>query len=177
MRIMARAASLLIIAGAIIFFVPTALANVANRYAGKVLLFKRRPPSTWRTASIFHQFVRNHRVNRIRAGDDGNWRFEYMAFFRRPINDREVQVLFYDANSRNERYINSYSLYLQDRQQRIVGGTARLERPDFRPNRYYRIVVTSRRRTVARLNRFVLIGDEEERSGRVDFSDEDTRGR
>lgn len=174
MRTMARAVATLV-AAAVVAGVPAALAEVANRYAGQVIIFDARPPSRWRTDSVFHRFVRAHRTNRIAAGDDGNWRIEYMAFFRRPVGDREVQVLFYDVHDA-ERYISSYSLYLADPSQRIVGGNARLERPDFRPNRYYRIVVTSRRRTIATLDRFALVGDEPERSGRVDFTLEETRG-
>jgi hypothetical protein len=174
MRIVARAVVFLA-AIAVVTGVPGALAEVASRYAGQVILFDARPPSQWRTDGIFHAFVRQHRTNRIVAREDGNWSLEYMAFFRNPVGDREVQVLFYDVHEA-ERYISSYSLYLQDPRDRVVGGSARLDRPDFRPNRYYRVIVTSRQRTIAELERFALIGDEPERTGRVDFTVEDTRG-
>lgn len=171
---MARALAV-VVAVTVLLAVPMALAEVAGHYAGQVILFDARPPSSWRSDGIFHAFVRQHRTNRIVAGTDGNWNIEYMAFFRRPVGDREVQVLFYDVHER-ERYITSYSLYLRDPRDRVVGGSARLDRPDFQPNRYYRIVVTSRRTTVAELERFALIGDEPERSGRVDFTDDEARG-
>ena len=176
MRTMARIVAT-VVAGAVVLGVPAALAEVASRYAGQVILFDARPPSSWRTDAVFHGFVRAHRTNRLEAEEDGNWRVEYMAFFRRPLDDREVQVLFYDVHDASDRYIASYSLYLHTPNQRVVGGSARLDRPDFRPNRYYRVVVTSRRQTVAQLERFALVGDEPERTGRVDFSVEDTRGR
>lgn len=154
-----------------------AVAEVANRYAGRVLLFDARPPSRWANDGVFHRFVSLHSVRGVEAGEDGIWEVEYMAFFRRAVGDREVSVRFYDANERSDRYVAAYTLYLADPQQRIVGGRARLEQPDFQPNRYYSISVVSRGQAMARLDRFALIGDEPERSGEVVFTDEDTRGR
>jgi hypothetical protein len=175
MRTTVRATAAVIAVG-IVLAVPAALAEVAGRYAGQVIIFDARPPSRWANDSIFHSFVRAHRTNRVEADAEGNWHIEYMAFFRRPVDDREVQVLFYDVHDSAERYITSYSLYLSDRSQRVVGGSADLDRRDFRPNRYHRIVVTSRQQTIATLDRFALIGEEPQRSGRVDFTLEETRG-
>ncbi len=166
-----------IIAIASLAVTTVALANVANRYAGRVILFNRRPPTQWASDGVFHTFVRQHKTGGIAAGEDGKWQIEYMAFFRRPVGDREVQVRFFDANDSSGRYITSYTLYLGDPRDRIVGGSARLEQPDFRPNRYYKISVASRGKVIARHKRFALTGDEPERSGEVNFSIEDTRGR
>jgi hypothetical protein len=154
-----------------------ALADVANRYAGQVLIFNRRPPSSWRSDGVFHNFVRQYKTTRVQQREDGNWDVEYMAFFRGPVGDREVTIRFFDAADRSSRYVASYTLYLQDPRQRIVGGRARLERPDFQPNRQYRVAVANRGRTLAKLRSVALIGQEPERSGEVNFSIEETRGR
>ena len=150
-----------------------ALAEVANRYAGQVLLFNKRPPTRWANDGVFHRFVRAHKTGAVAAGDDGNWRVEYMAFFRRSVGDREVSVRFYNANDTSGQYLTSYTLYLNDPRQRIVGGKVTLERPDFQPNRYYKITVASKGKTLARLNKFALTGDEPERSGVVDFTQDE----
>jgi hypothetical protein len=155
-----------------------AIAEVSGRYAGRVILFDARPPRQWANDGVFHRFVSQHSVRGVEAGESGTWEFEYMAFFRRPVGDREVSVRFFDAMSSDDQYLASYTLYLGDPQQRIVGGQARLRPEDgFRPNRYYTITVASRGTTLARLDRFALVGDEPERSGEVVFTDEDTRGR
>jgi hypothetical protein len=153
-----------------------ATAEVANSYAGQVILFSKRPPTRWNNDSVFHAFVRANRINTVQDNDRGNWRIEYMAFFKRPVGDREVSVRFFDANDTTGRYITAYELYLDDPRQRIAGGAVDLERPEFQPNRYYRIVVASKGKTLAQLTKFALVGKEAERSGEVNFSVEDTRG-
>lgn len=153
-----------------------AMAEVANRYGGQVILLSKRPPSRWANDGIFHRFVAQHKVGSVSDGEDGNWRVEYMGFFRRAVNDREVTVRFYNAGDRSGRYLTSYTLYLSDMRQRIVGGNVTLERPDFQPNQYYKITVASRGKTLAQLTKFALTGKQAKRSGEVNFSVEDTRG-
>lgn len=150
-----------------------ALAEVANRYAGQVILFTKRPPTRWANDGVFHRFVARHKTGSVTEDENKVWNVEYMAFFRRPVGDREVTTRFYDAMDRSGRYLTSYTLYLNDPRQRVVGGKVRLERPDFRPNKYYKITVTSRGRTLAQLNKFALIGEEPERSGVVDFTEDE----
>jgi len=154
-----------------------ALGDVANTYAGRVILFNKRPPTRWANDGVFRRFVNIHKVGGIEENDEGEWVIEYMAFFRRPVGDREVSVRFYDAGNRSGQYITAYTLYLNDPRQRIVGGRARLSRPEFQPNRYYAIKVATKGRTIAKLTKFALIGEEPERSGEVIFSDDEARGR
>lgn len=162
---------------AILLIGGVAVAEVANRYAGRVILFDQRPPSRWANDGVFHRFVRQHSTRGIEADEEGNWTVEYMAFFRRPVGDREVTVRFYDAQQQSDRYITSYTLYLNNPRQRIVGGRAQLRpRDGFEPNHYYSISVASRGRVLARLDRFALTGDEPERTGEVNFTDEEARG-
>lgn len=153
-----------------------AMAEVANRYGGQVLLFNKRPPSRWANDGVFHRFVSQHKVMSVNEQENGNWRIEYMAFFKRPVNDREVTVRFYNAQDSSGRYLTSYTLYLNDMRQRIVGGAVTLERPDFQPNRYYKITVANQGRTLAQLTKFALTGTEPERNGEVNFTLEETRG-
>ena len=90
-----------------------------------------------------------------------------------PVGDREVTVRFYNANDRSGRYLTSYTLYLNDPRQRIVGGNVSLEQPAFRPNNYYSIKVASKGRTLAQLTKFAVIGKEPERTGVVDFTQDE----
>jgi hypothetical protein len=150
-----------------------ALAEVANRYAGQVILLTKRPPSRWANDAIFYRFIAQHKTGGITEDANKVWNVEYMAFFRSPVGDREVTTRFYDANDRSGRYLTSYTLYLNDPRQRVVGSKVRLERPDFQPNRYYKVTVASRGRTLAQLNKFALIGEEPERSGVVDFTEDE----
>ena len=170
MRVWLNRALAVAVALATISLASAALANVASRYAGRVLIFDKRPPSRWANDGIFHRFVARHKTLSVDENDDGEWRFEYMAFFRRPVGDREVTIRFYDAEDRNGRYLASYTLYLNDPRDRIVGGRATLEQPDFQPNHYYKISVANRGRTLARLTKFAITGEEPERSGEVDFT-------
>lgn len=154
-----------------------AMAEVANRYGGQIILFNKRPPSRWANDGVFHRFVAQHKTASVNENEDGDWRIEYMGFFRRPVGDREVTIRFYNAQDRSGQYLTSYTLYLSDPRQRVVGGAVTLERPDFQPNRYYKITIANRGKTLAQLSKCALTGQEAKRSGEVNFSVEDTRGR
>ncbi|MCC7538035.1 MAG: hypothetical protein IT379_17550 [Deltaproteobacteria bacterium] len=139
---------------------------------------KRRPAKM--TEEQLLRWARSASTKRLAETPEGEirtrkWRFEIITRFRNPPDDREFHMLFYDIHDVGQRrFISEMSMFINDRTQRTYVQQARLDRPAFRPNRNYEMVITIRRQEVAR-HRFALIGQEEARSGEVSFTDEDTR--
>jgi hypothetical protein len=96
--------------------------------------------------------------------------------FSAPIDDLEYHALYYDITDGARDFIDDMAINVHDRTQRTFVQRITLPRPRFRPNRQLEMVVTVRRAEAGRV-RFNLLGEEEQRSGVVTFSDEDTRVR
>ncbi len=128
--------------------------SVESIFAGKVLVLKKRPPAYFKRKSGFVRFLKTHSTKTVYEGQDKTWSFETMAFFKRPLGDYEVEMVFYDIKNgrakHQRRYVNSFSQYTQDRNTRSLSGKTKLIRPDFDANRRYMIVAQSRGKELAK---------------------------
>jgi hypothetical protein len=126
-------------------------------------------------------FARGHQARQMRETTDTplpqrRWLGNMVIQFSAPIDDLEYHALYYDVTDGARNFIDDMSINVHDRSQRTFVQRITLPRPRFRPNRQLEMVVTVRRAEVGRV-RFNLLGEEEQRSGVVTFSDEDTRVR
>jgi len=128
--------------------------KVEDIFGGKVLILKKRPPTYFKTKGGFVSFLRNNQVRTVYEQEDHTWSFETMAFFKRPLGDYEVDMVFYDVtDGKSEaarKFADSYQQNTMDRNTRILSHKARLTRPSFDAKRSYMIVVQSRGREVAK---------------------------
>jgi hypothetical protein len=142
-----RAGITALVAG--IFIVLVAGEVIARRaedvFAGKVVILRQRPPVSFKSADGFIGFLRNNSIQTVYAAQDNTWTFETMAFFRRPLGDLEVDMVFYDvtngSSEDSRRFVDTYTQYTQDRNTRVLSGKCHLIRPSFDANRSYQVVV------------------------------------
>ena len=143
-------AAMLILVGAIhtVF-----AANAEKVFAGKVIVIKKIPPTWFNTKNGFVNFLRKNKTDVIHANEDDEWNFKAMAFFRKPIGDYEVEMVFYDIGSGSSKsmreFRGSVTQYTQDRNSKSLLGRATLTRPTFDANRKYFVEVQSHGKTVA----------------------------
>ena len=114
-------------------------------FAGKVVILKRNPPTAFKSADGFISFLRGNSIGTVYADEDNTWTFQTMAFFRRPLGDLEVDMVFYDvtdgSSEDTRRFVDTYTQYTQDRNTRVLSGKCHLIRPAFDANRAYQVVV------------------------------------
>ncbi len=127
--------------------------NVESVFQGKILVLNKRPPSYFSTKSGFVKFLRKNSTKVVYENEERTWEFETMAFFRRPLGDYEVEMVFYDiADGRDKnsrRFVNSFVQYTQDRNTRSLAGKTRLIRPDFDAHKKYLIIAQSKGKELA----------------------------
>ena len=115
------------------------------------------------------------REDASRPVEDREWRANLVVQFNRPVGDSEFEVLFYDIQTPDRKFIApAMTVFVNDRSQRTIVHKLRLERPQFEPNRRLEMVVTVRRQEVGRY-RFQILGDRLQHSGEVTFSDDEVR--
>lgn len=132
---------------------------------GKIVVLNQSPPEKFPSNTAFTKFVRTNSVKEVSQNDKGTWEFQTMAFFDQPLNDFEVELIFYDISEGSSvdmrRYVNSYTMYTRDHSTQTLAGKTKLIRPDFHANRTYMIVAKSRGFELAR-GEFSTIGIPEE---------------
>lgn len=128
-------------------------AGIPDRFAGKVFVLTKRPPSYFNTKGGFAAFLKKHSAKVVRENSNRTWTFDTMAFFKRPLGDYEIEMVFYDiANGKSKasrRFVNSFTQYTQDRNTRSLSGKTKLIRPDFDANKQYQIVAQSHGKEIA----------------------------
>jgi len=152
--------------------------RVERIYRGKVVILKKRPPRHFSNQGRWLRFLRVNRTTHVwpTKKDKKKWKIEFMAFFRRKLNDIEVLVKFYDVTNRKiKRFIAADTFYTPARGQTILASNVTLKRERFGVNRQILMVVQTPRGKVLSSVKFWLRGKGEVYSGRVTFSADEAK--
>lgn len=154
-------------------------AEAASGLRATIYLTQKGIPRTLSEAGVL-RFARQNKATRLReTGEapiaDRQWRASLVASFNAPVRDSEFEVLFYDIQTSERKFIApAMTVFVSDSNQRTIVHKMHLKRPQFEPNRRLEMVVTVRRQEVGRY-RFQILGDAVQHSGEVTFSDDETR--
>lgn len=176
LRIAFAAASL---AAIISSLTPWEGAEAALGLRAQIYLTQRGIPRSLTESGVL-RFARQNKVTRLRETtdapiEDRQWRASLVASFNAPIRDSEFEVLFYDIQTSERKFIApAMTVFVSDSNQRTIVHKLRLKRPQFEPNRRLEMVVTVRRQEVGRY-RFQILGDRVQHSGEVTFTDDEVR--
>jgi hypothetical protein len=154
-------------------------AKPEDLFKGKIVITKGRLPMRFSSPGAFVSALQRARIDKIwpteeKGEDHGIWNLEYIAFFAQPLNDSEIQVKFYDITAGERRFVAGDPQYTRERGSRIFGSSIELRKPEFDVRKHYMMTVESRGRTLATTS-FWLLGKGANYSGKVEFSDEETR--
>lgn len=148
-----------------------------GRLRAQVYLTQARIPGGLTERSLV-SFARGHGARIVNETTDAplaqrKWLANMIVSFNAPVNDLEYHALFYDIEEGARRFIVDMNIFVNDRNQRTFVQPIRMPRPTFRPNRRTELVVVVAHQEVGGV-RFAIAGEEVRRTGRVDFSDDET---
>ncbi len=158
---------------------PSQTADAASGLRAKLYLTQKGVPRSLSESGVLH-FAQSNKATRLQETTDApiqdrQWRATLVANFNAPVGDSEFEVLFYDIQTAERKFIApTMTVFVNDRKQRTIVHSLRLRRPQFEPNRRLEMVVTVRRQEVGRY-RFQILGDKVQHSGEVTFSDDEAR--
>jgi len=154
-------------------------ANAASGLRAKIFLTQKGVPGSLSESGVI-RFAQSNKATRLLESSDApvedrHWRATLVANFNQPVGDSEFEVLFYDIQTAERKFIApTMTVFVNDRSQRTIVHKMRLKRPQFEPNRRIEMVVTVRRQEVGRY-RFQILGDRVQHNGEVTFSDDEAR--
>ena len=154
-------------------------ADAASGLQARIYLTQKGVPRSLSEAGVI-RFAQSNKATRLREStdapvEDRQWQATLVARFNQPVGDSEFEVLFYDIQTAERKFIApAMTVFVNDRNQRTIVHKMRLKRPQFAPNRRLEMVVTVRRQEVGRY-RFQILGDRVQQSGEVTFTDDEAR--
>jgi len=154
-------------------------ADAASGLRAKIYLTQKGVPRALSESGVI-RFAQSNKATRLRETadatiEDRQWQATLVANFNAPVGDSEFEVLFYDIQTAERKFIApAMTVFVNDRKQRTIVHKLRLKRPQFEPNRRLEMVVTVRRQEVGRY-RFQILGDRVQQGGEVTFSDDEAR--
>jgi hypothetical protein len=102
---------------------------------------------------------------------ESGWDFWILIHLAKPLDDLELSISFYDVEQQPKHHINSFSMMLYKKGDKILTQRIRIYRPDFEADHRYQIEVSSKKVRQAQQD-FNLRGTPIVYSGEVDFSDD-----
>jgi hypothetical protein len=160
---------------------PTMAAKPEDVFKGKIIITKHRLPMHFSSPGGFVSALQQNKIDKIwpteEKGDDkGTWDLEYLAFFAQPLDDSEIQVKFFDITQGGKKFVAGDPQYTRERGSRIFGSSIQLAKPEFDVRKRYMMTIESKGRVIATTS-FWLLGKGANYSGKVEFSDADTRAK
>jgi hypothetical protein len=165
----------------LVFARPVAAGKPEDVFKGKIIITKNRLPMRFSSSGAFVSALQKNKIDKIwpteEHGDDkGTWDLEYLAFFAQPLDDSEIQVKFFDITHGDKKFVAGDPQYTRERGSRIFGSSIQLAKPEFDVRRHYIMTIESKGRVIA-TTAFWLLGKGANYSGKVEFSDADTKAK
>jgi hypothetical protein len=150
-------------------------------FKGKIVITENRLPSHFASQGAFIQAVHRAAIDKVwpieeKGNDHAVWKFEYIAFFARPLNDNEITVKFWEVGGGTQRYVAGDEQYTRERGSRIFSASITVAKPEFDTNKQYLMTIESGSHVLAQ-TKFWLRGKGPKYSGKVEFTDEEAKRR
>jgi hypothetical protein len=103
---------------------------------------------------------------------ESGWHFWMCVHLKKPLNDLELTISFYDVEVFPKHHVNSFAMMLYKKGDTILTQNVKIYRPEFKANHKYMIQISSQKVTKAQ-QEFNLRGIPTVYSGTVDFTAEE----
>jgi hypothetical protein len=165
--------------GAVLFSSGAQAAKPEDVFKGRIIITDSRLPTRFASEGAFVQAVHRASIDKVWPKEEkGNevavWKFEYIAFFARPLNDNEITVKFWEIGGGSQKFVAGDEQYTRERGSRIFSASITVAKPEFDTNKQYLMTIESGSRVLAQ-TRFWLRGKGPKYTGKVEFSDEEAK--
>jgi hypothetical protein len=165
------------IAGACVVFGAVAFAKgpVPEDYLkGKVLISDRSFPMSWSSVSSYVSTLKNMNKGTIWYDKKtGKATLQYAAFFAQPVNDVQVMLNLIDITGGAHVQKVSTEQFME-KGKRVLFNSVVFDKEDIEGNKKYMVTIADRGRVIA-AGTFILREEGPHYSGKVTFTDDDTK--
>jgi len=141
---------------------------------GRIIISDKALPTSWTSVGSFVSTVKG--MNKATLWYDkktGKLTIQYAAFFAKPVNDVQVNLVLYDITNGAHTQKVSTENFMQ-RGDRVLFNSVVFDKEDIEGNKKYMMTIEDRRQIIAS-GTFILREVGPNYSGKVTFTDEDTK--
>ena len=141
---------------------------------GRMIISDQRFPTSWTSVGGYVSQMKG--LNKTTLWYDkktGKLKVEYAAFFAKPLNDVQVNLVIYDITNGARDRRGSWEQFMT-RGERVLFNSITFDKEDFEMNKKYRLVVENRGAVLA-AGEFILRGEGPHYDGKVEFTDDETK--
>lgn len=156
---------------------PAAAQSPEVAFNGKIMTSTKRYPLSAKSPSAYTAMIRKQSgTNFYEDKTDHSWTIYFAAFLKRPLNDVEYVIKFYELGRGAPSLLATSEAFNDERGQKTIVSKIHLDKKQVGVNKEIQMTIENKG-TVYASTRFKLLGEGEHFSGKVDFSDEDANGK
>jgi hypothetical protein len=141
---------------------------------GRIIISDRRLPTSWNSATAYVSQLKGLNKSTLWYDKKTNkLKIEYAAFFAKPVNDVQVDLVIYDITGGANKQKAATEQFMT-RGERVLFNSVTFDNEDFEMNKKYRLVIQSRHVAIAS-GEFILRGEGPHYSGKVTFSEDEAK--
>jgi hypothetical protein len=141
---------------------------------GKIIISDKALPTHWSSVGSYVSTLKG--LNKGTLWYDkktGKLTVQYAAFFAKPVDDVQVNLVLYDITNGAHQQKVSTENFMQ-RGDRVLFNSVEFDKEDIEGNKKYLMTIEDRKRVIAS-GTFILRVEGPHYSGKVTFSEEDTK--
>ncbi len=144
---------------------------------GQLFISDSSFPTRWSSVGEFVSRVKkNHKTALTYDKKTKKLQVYYAAFFAQPVDDYQVNFAIYDITNGmpNKVKKGSWEAFMGKKGERVLFNSVELDQEDIEMNKKYLFAI-ERRGSILAKGELILRGEAPKYSGKVDFSEEDTK--
>ncbi len=144
---------------------------------GTMIISDESLPTKWTSPGEYASRLKKlHKSSVIYDKKTGKVQVYYAAFFAQPVDDVQVNFVIYDITNgaANKAKKGSWEAFLGRKGERVLFNSVELDKEDLEMNKKYLFAVEYRGKILAK-SEINLRGEAPKYSGKVEFSDEETK--
>ncbi len=146
----------------------------ADLLAGKIIISDKRLPTSWNSVGSYVSQLKGMSKGTLWYDKkSGKLTIQYAAFFSQPVNDVQVMLFLYDITNGAHTQKTSTEQFM-NKGERALFNSVEFDKEDIEGNKKYLMTLSTRGRTIAS-GTFILREEGPHYSGKVTFSDDDTK--
>jgi hypothetical protein len=141
---------------------------------GRIIISDRPLPTHWNSVGSYVAQLKG--LNKSTLWYDkktGKLKIQYAAFFAQPLNDVQVDLQIVDITG-GARTVKATTEQFMNRGDRVLFNSVEFDKEDFEMNKKYLLAIMNRGKTLAS-GEFILRGEGPHYSGKVTFSEDETK--
>jgi hypothetical protein len=144
---------------------------------GQMIISDRPIPTKWSSPGAYASQLRGlNKQSVLYDKKTGKVQIYYAAFFAQPVNDVQVNFVIYDVTNGPRAKKGSWEAFLGSKGERVLFNSVELDKEDIEMNKKYQFAIEFRGKIIASGN-IILRGEGPKYSGKVDFSDDEVKGK